>query len=370
MMKYYLHIPFCHSKCAYCDFYSMPGKGRKTMQEDFVSAVAGEIAGRVGGIEPFDTLYFGGGTPSSLRRDLLEKLCDYFFSVVSAGDVKEFTIETNPEDVTDEFLSFLHSLPVKPRISMGIQSFDDRELSLIGRRHTARGTEEAYHRLRRSGIENISLDLIYGLPGQNLESWIRSLTRLLQFRPEHLSAYLLSYEPGTKLYSMLSVGKIEEASEDLVSIMYDRLCSLTRDAGYDHYEISNFSLPGKRALHNSSYWSFEDYIGLGPGAHSFHNGKRGFNRSSLKDYILTSGCGVYEVEEEDELSIFNDKVITSLRTAQGLDANILAEFPEAEAEARRLISSRQLVKKENGNLVIPEELWLRSDAIMRNLIQV
>lgn len=369
-MKYYLHIPFCHAKCAYCDFYSMPVKGREKMQEAFVSAVAGEIDGRVGGIERFDTLYFGGGTPSSLPLRLLGRLCELFFSGVPVEEVTEFTIETNPEDVTDEYVSFLQSLPVKPRISMGIQSFDDRELSFIGRRHTSRDVEQAFHRLREGGIDNISLDLIYGLPSQDQDSWSRSLEKILGLHPEHISAYLLSYEPGTRLYSMLSAGKVDEAPDDLVEKMYDLLCRKTREAGYSHYEISNFALPGRRAIHNSSYWTFEEYIGLGPGAHSFHKGRRGYNRSTLKDYIATGGLGVYEQEDFDEMSRFNDRIITSLRTDRGLDPAMLAEFPEAQEEAERLISSGMLVRNPAGSLVIPEELWLQSDSIMRDLIRV
>ncbi len=364
-MKYYIHIPFCGSKCAYCDFFSTPGKNdRKRL---FVEALDKEIESRVGSPEDVETLYLGGGTPSSLSAGMLGHIISPF---LNGDQLQELTVEVNPEDVDAGFADFLRSVSPKIRVSMGIQSLDDTQLSFIGRRHTASGAVNAYRILRDAGISNISLDLIYGLPGQDLDYWKDTLVRLLTLRPEHLSAYLLSYEPKTRLGVMLSKGKVMEASGELAMEMYRYLCDTSRKAGYEHYEISNFARPGFRAMHNSSYWDGSEYIGFGPGAHSFVGGVRGFNHPSLKDYIATAGCGVYEEEQEDEMSSFNDRIITGLRTSEGIPMSILDRYPQAYHEADSLIARGLLKLKDNGCLVIPEHLWLKSDAIMRDLIVV
>ncbi len=365
-MRYYIHIPFCHSKCAYCDFYSMP-VGRNEMMGAFVDALDEEIDRRCGVVvHPVETLYIGGGTPSSLPVGLLGHIISRF----KPDDMTELTIEVNPEDVDEAFAGFAASVSDVVRISMGVQSLNDGELSIIGRRHSADDAVRAYRRLRDGGISNISLDLIYGLPGQDLDSWKKSVDGLLELCPEHISAYLLSYEPHTRLWAMLSKGKVEEAPEDLVSLMYDYLCRATRSAGYEHYEISNFALPGRRARHNSSYWDGSEYIGLGPGAHSFTDGKRGYNLPSLKDYIATHGCGVYREDPEDDMSRFNDRLITSLRTSDGISLDELRVYPEAYDCAVRLLADGMLERSGGGRILIPEKLWLRSDYIMRELIVV
>lgn len=364
-MKYYVHIPFCHSKCAYCDFYSTPAA--EGLKEMFVDSVYGELHERLGGLEKIETLYLGGGTPSSLSRELLCKLISYF---QIDDSVKEVTIEANPEDVTDGFARFVSSLSPVARVSMGVQSMNDGELSFIGRRHSASDAENAFHTLRTGGVDNISLDLIYGLPGQSLASWKKSLDKVLALRPEHLSAYLLSYEPQTRLGVMLSKGKVQEASAELAEDMYSYLCYAAGKAGYEHYEISNFALPHYRAVHNSSYWDGSEYAGLGPGAHSYMNGLRGYNRLSLKDYIATKGCGVYEEDPETEFSRFNDLVITSLRTSSGIPFDVLSAYPESKSVALRLLSAGFLEETLDGHVAIPERLWLKSDSIMRELIIV
>lgn len=363
-MKYYVHIPFCHAKCAYCDFYSMP---RIELAEAFVNALEGEICGRVGGIGDVETLYLGGGTPSSLPLGLLNRVISFF---PIDEKLRELTVETNPEDVTEEYAGFIASLGPSARVSMGVQSLDDSLLSFIGRRHTAAGAVEAYRLLRMAGIPDISLDLIYGLPGQDMDSWKKSLDGVIALRPDHLSAYLMTYEPTTRLGVMLSQGRVEECSEELAVSMYDYLCAVAREAGYVHYEISNFALPGKEALHNSSYWDGSEYIGLGPGAHSYVRGSRGADRPSLKEYIATSGCGVYETEYEDDDSRFNDLVITALRTARGISRQDLSLSPGSLRQAELMLSDGLLVETAEGRLAIPEHIWLRSDAIMLELIRI
>ena len=211
--------------------------------------------------ESFATIYAGGGTPSLLPPELFSPL----ISLADTG--AEITIEANPEDVTEEWTDRILSAGFN-RVSMGVQSLIDEELTAVGRRHTAAQALRAISVLRSHGISNISCDLIYGLPEQTLESWDYSLQTMLELDLPHLSAYLLSYEPGTRLTARLNTGKISETPEDVIERMYSSLCSLTRQAGMNHYEISNFCKDGMHSRHNSSYWDFTPYLGLGPGAHS------------------------------------------------------------------------------------------------------
>ncbi len=371
-MKLYIHIPFCISKCAYCDFYSTP---RQEWMEAYVEALRSEWCERSAGFdEPIDTLYLGGGTPSSLPRELLSWLLAIF--PLDREQLREATIEVNPEDVDSGFVEFLVSQTPIRRVSMGVQSFADSELSIVGRRHDAKRAVEAFTTLRRGGIENISCDLIYGLPGQSLDSWRESLSTLLSLGPEHISAYLLSYEPGTRLSAMLQAGRLAETDDDTLLSMYGHLCDATRQAGYNHYEISNFALPGREAIHNSSYWDGSDYLGLGPAAHSLLKGVRFYNPSSLKDYIASGGRGFAVKEEETPLNRYNELLITRLRTLRGLDPReislgfgpkIMERF---EAGSERLLSLGKLLKTPTGSIIIPEDLWLESNSILLDLIEV
>ncbi|WP_300805880.1 radical SAM family heme chaperone HemW [uncultured Duncaniella sp.] len=372
-MKLYIHIPFCHSKCAYCDFYSTP---KREWMDAFIDAAINEWKERSENLnEVIDTLYLGGGTPSSLPLPLLKRLLDAL--PLDETKLREATIEANPEDETEEWVRFIMNDTPFRRVSMGIQSFSDDELKIIGRRHDAEQAIKAVETMREGGIDNISCDLIYGLPGQDMDSWKRSLSTLISLRPEHLSAYLLSYEPGTRLSAMLERGKITEADENLVEAMYTHLCQATSAAGYSHYEISNFALPGREAIHNSSYWDGSPYIGLGPGAHSWDGEKRWFNPSNLKDYIAHNGSGTAIVEEEDTDNRFNDMLITRLRTAKGVD---VAEMQKLFGdEITRTFTAQTLPLLEKGLLeyrnetdtyAIPEEHWLTSNAILLELIRV
>lgn len=366
----YIHVPFCRAKCAYCDFYSTPKAG---WMEGYVDALMGEYAERCPeGFMPH-TLYLGGGTPSSLPLPLLYRVLG---ALRLPDALDEATIEANPEDVTPEWTEGIVGHTPFGRVSMGVQSFDDSELRFIGRRHTAADALRAVRTLRDGGVGNISLDLIYGLPGQTLDSWRRSLDTMLDLRPDHISAYLLSYEPRTRLGVMLDKGRVTEASDELVADMYSYLCRATREAGYAHYEISNFALPGRRAIHNSGYWSGRPYLGLGPGAHSYVGGVRGSNPPDLAAYIACGGRGVHQPEDEELSSRLNDLLITSLRTSAGLDPAIVRrDYPavmadEVLAEADALVRTGELAVTAGGNLVIPEDKWLTSNTILLKLIIV
>ena len=248
MAGIYVHVPFCRAKCAYCDFYSV---ARPEMAEAYVDAVIREFRLRRGelGDGAVRTLYFGGGTPSLLSPDQFALLSSYF----DKDGIEEFTIEVNPDDVTPEKIDAWLQSGVN-RISIGVQSLDDDELRSVGRRHNARQALDAIALIRSKGIDNISGDLIYGLPGQTLDSFRRSLEGLINAGITHLSAYSLSYEEGTLLWRRLQEGKVTPADEELTLAMYAALCEQARLARFEHYEISNFALPGYRSRHNSSYW--------------------------------------------------------------------------------------------------------------------
>ena len=363
-MAIYVHIPFCKSKCYYCDFYSLP---RTQLADSFVEAVGNEWQLRrdEAGTQA-DTIYIGGGTPSQLTAAQFARLMS-FLPVPLAG--AEVTVEANPEDVTAELIDAWRACGVN-RVSMGVQSMVDSELAAVGRRHDAAGAARAYDLLRRGGIDNISLDLIYGLPGQTPETWQRSLDALTDMQPEHISAYMLSYEQGTRLYAMRSTGKVRETDEDVLLDMYARLCGTLAYRGYEHYEISNFARPGRRAVHNSSYWKNKPYIGLGPGAHSWDGRVRRANPHSLSGYLdsLSKGKVFYETEEETETDRLNDMIMVSLRTSQGLELSKIPPRFRADFDANlKLIPAGDIVS-DGVRIVIPEDRWLVSDATIRTLL--
>lgn len=363
----YIHIPFCRSKCAYCDFYSMAG--RQPEYEEYVEAVLAEWRLRRGELPCApQTIYLGGGTPSLLPLGNLEKLLAGL--QLRPARMLEVTIEANPEDVTPRWIQAVSSMGIS-RISIGVQSFSSTELRAIGRRHSPDEALRALDALSASGI-NYSADLIYGLPAQSLPDWEENLRRLLAYRPPHFSAYLLSYEPGTPLYARLQLHRLEQATDRTALAMYTRLCHCAARAGYHHYEISNFSQPGREAIHNSAYWDSTPYLGLGPGAHSLDKGGvRRFNPSAVSRYIsaLRQGRTLCVIDPETPQNRANDIIITALRRDCGLDlTDIDPRFrPEVMQNARRLVSQGCLIH-DGPRLIIPEHRWLTADAILRDLI--
>ena len=367
MAGLYVHIPFCHSKCAYCDFYSMPNAAK---MEQLIDALAKEWELRRDEVDWSDTntIYLGGGTPSIVPLHLLDKLIATF----DINNVAEFTIEANPEDVTAEKAEAWRKMGIN-RISMGVQSLDDEQLRLIGRRHTATEAIEAVDAIKKAGFDNFSLDLIYGLPGQTLDSWRDSLLRLIDLQPCHLSAYMLSYEPGTRLTAMLKTGKVREADEETLIAMYDCLIEEARKAGYEHYEISNFAKPGRRAAHNSAYWDGTPYLGIGPSAHSYDGSQRRINPANLKQYLerIDAGEPAWVLDEENEDNRFNDMLITALRTAEGVDLETLPANRKSQLlkDAAPYVQSGDLTLTPT-RLRFAERSWLISDSIMSALVQI
>ncbi len=367
MAGLYIHVPFCHAKCWYCDFYSVAGDSRTA---EYVNSLEWEWNLRKGEIDldSLSTIYFGGGTPSILSSDRLSRIGAW---LPFSNKILETTIEVNPEDVTsekvEEWKRYLHI----NRVSMGIQSLLDNELKAVGRRHTAEDAVCAFEKLRKAGIENISLDLIYGLPGQTLETWRESLNRVMDMKPEHLSAYMLSYEPGTRLHTRLSLGKVKETDEETMIEMYDILCEVARVHGYRHYEISNFALPGLEARHNSAYWTGEPYLGLGPGAHSFDGETRRENPRNIKQWsdVLADGRSAAIVEIESEADRVNDLIMVSLRTDKGLNLHDLPEKYRREVlDAVSLFDDKFIrLDRETSRLVIPESGWPVSDGTIASL---
>ena len=330
----YIHVPFCQKRCIYCDFYSTTyGPEWKRF---YVSALKHEMLLRRTEIDSsrVPSLYIGGGTPSQLSSSLLVEMFQAVMETFSLADDAEVTIEVNPDDVSPQLIAALRQTPVN-RISMGVQTFSDDLLRFLNRRHTSAQALRAVRLFREAGYDNISLDLIYGLPGQSFENWTNDVRQLLSLDVPHLSAYALSYEEGTPLYNMLQDGKLSEAPEDLSWRMYEYLLDEVAAAGMEHYEISNFAKPGMHARHNSSYWNGSPYLGLGPGAHSYDGiNIRRSNDTSLKDYVQATGDVPHQTEILNSNELYDELVMTRLRTASGLPLAILT--PEQKSYCLRM----------------------------------
>ena len=287
-MNLYLHIPFCASRCSYCDFYTQVG-GR--WRRDFLSALLGELRLRRDELpegEYIEHIYLGGGTPSLLTIEELHQIFSLISELYPCTYEGEITIECNPDDVTEAYAEGLASLPIN-RVSMGVQSFDADDLTFLNRRHSAQQVHSAIRALRQCGITNLSLDLIYGLPRQTEAKWRANIKEFLALGVPHLSAYHLIYEEGTALTRLVERGKVKPVDEEASLLFFQMLIDELRVAGYEHYEISNFALPGLHARHNTGYWQGVPYLGFGPSAHSFDGRRtRSYNVPSLKTYTTAS----------------------------------------------------------------------------------
>lgn len=266
-----------------------------------------------------ETIYFGGGTPSQLDEEDFRLVFSTIGEVYGLEDTKEITLEANPDDLTEEYVTMLRHLPFN-RISMGIQTFDDATLKLLNRRHNAAQAIEAVGRCRRAGFENISIDLIYGLPGETDERWERDLEQAVSLNVEHISAYHLTYEEGTRIYELLQAHRIREVDEESSVRFFSTLIDTLGAAGYEHYEISNFCRPGKHSRHNTSYWKGIPYLGCGPSAHSFNTHTREWNVASLEEYMhgIETDRRKFETEYRDRATCYNECIMTCIRTRWGV----------------------------------------------------
>lgn len=373
MAGIYIHTPFCRSRCIYCGFYSTT---RMELRQSYVEAVCKEMQLRKTDIseegEPVETIYLGGGTPSLLSVAQLHQLFSTLYQTFPITAHAEVTMECNPEDVTDELATALPGLGIN-RVSMGAQTFSDARLQFLHRRHSAAQVAKAVLRLRQAGICNISVDLMYGFPEETLDDWQRDIDSALALNVEHLSAYALSYEEGTPLYRQLQQGHLSETDEELERSMYYLLIDRLTEAGYVHYELSNFAKPGGHSRHNMGYWTDRPYIGLGAAAHSFNGNRRSWNPDDLLLYIkgVSSGTLQPAFEYLDPDTRYNDHIVTALRTREGLPLNKLSDRHRAHLlKSARPYLSDGLVAIDNGHLHLTRSGLFVSDMIMSDLMLV
>ena len=393
MAGLYIHIPFCLKRCIYCDFFSTIQIEHK---DAYLVALLREMEIKRDSWrnETFETIYFGGGTPSLLQAHELKRIIEAVYRFFSVSEQPEITLEANPDDLSDKYVSLLKRLPVN-RISIGIQSFDNSELRLLNRRHTAQQAIDAVMRCKEAGFDNISIDLMYGLPEQTvgsrnvptwtqqtLNNWSCTIEKAIELEISHISAYHLTYEEDTAIYRMMKNNEIhpveEEASEAFFRLLIEKLTA----AGFVHYEISNFARcsdvypSGRISLHNSSYWNGTHYLGLGASAHSYDGASRSWNISSLSGYIRAiheDPEALYETELLDVRARYNDYIITRLRTMWGVSLNELRREFGKDLESYFLKKSEDLkyrkkLKMQGDNVKVSLEGLFISDAIMRELI--
>lgn len=375
MAGIYIHIPFCKKRCNYCDFYSTTSHKLKS---NFISAAITEIELRKDYLngEKIETIYFGGGTPSLLDKNNFSKLFDAIHRSFQIDPEAEITFEANPDDLTESYLNELKNLPFN-RISIGIQSFDDKILEIINRRHTGAQAIEAVKNAQKTGFKNISIDLIYGLPYQTLTDWKKEVDTALSLNIQHISAYGLTYEEGTILSKLREAGKINAAEENLMIDMYHILNEKLNEKGFKRYEISNFALPNYRSRHNTSYWQQKPYLGIGPSAHSYNGESRQWNVNSLPDYIdsLSKNELLFEQEKLSLYEKYNDYLMVSLRTSDGLDINKLEQNFGAELKRYCLENIKTFIETEkvnySGNILrLTTDGILISDLIFTQLIKI
>ena len=375
MAGIYIHIPFCKQRCSYCAFYSTT---LYNIREQYVDALCKELVIRkdYAGNDTIETIYFGGGTPSTLTMEQLQKICGMIYDVHSVSPAAEVTIECNPDDLTPEFLTQLRRLPFN-RISMGVQSFNDAQLKRLGRRHDAEKARQAVQNAREAGYDNISIDLIFALPGSTLSDWEHDLDCAIALHPDHLSAYNLTYEEGTPMHRALERGDFAELSEEENVEQFQMLIAKLKEAGYNHYEISNFALPGRESRHNSSYWNDTTYIGCGAAAHSYNGTSRQWNIANIQEYIkgIKDSTPNFEIEELTEEERYNDTILTRLRTAKGIPLEWMKEkfndrlncYLQQMAEKEITLGN---LKEEEGHLSLTERGIFISDAVIREFIYI
>jgi oxygen-independent coproporphyrinogen-3 oxidase len=373
MAGVYIHIPFCKSFCSYCDFYSTTDN---TLKEALVQALMSEISLRSSYLEgeKVETIYLGGGTPSLLDPSVTASILEEVRKKFVVDDNPEITAEINPDDVYEGFFSALRIAGVN-RISMGLQSWDDKRLRYLGRRHDAAQSAVALEAAFREGFDNVSADLIYGVPGMTTADLKSDLEKTLSFPVTHLSAYHLTVEEGTKLGRLRKAGKLKETDEEISGAMFNLLSKICSEHGFIHYEISNFAREGFISRHNSSYWRQVPYIGLGPSAHSFDRRSRQWNVSDVKKYIKAIEAGKIPCEREElsRVTVFNEYVMTSLRTMWGIDLQYVEEYFDKEMHDYLVnLSGRYirygLMKREKNTLILTDQGKMISDNIIAELL--
>ncbi len=372
MAGLYLHIPFCKQACHYCDFHFSTSQQYRA---DLVRAMINELRMQKNYLqgESLDTIYFGGGTPSLLTTPEMETIFEGIHANYPTTDRPEITLEANPDDLTGNKLAALKQFGVN-RLSIGIQSFDDAILKFLNRGHDSHQAMRCVRDARAAGFDNLSIDLIYAIPGQDSDTWEKNVHKALLLAPEHLSSYSLTIEEKTAFGKWQRTGKIQAVEEELVAGQFERLMDMTQDAGYEHYEISNFCKPGFHSRHNTSYWKQKNYLGIGPSAHSYDGISRQFNVSNNAFYskALEQGSVPFEREVLTKENKINEYIFTTLRTAWGchlekvkLDFGIdLCQKNRAYLTA---LQEKKLVVIENDILKLTRSGKLLADKIASDL---
>jgi len=321
----YVHIPFCIKKCPYCDFYSITDQ---SLKQQFVESLIKEMQMAPGYSFLFDTLYFGGGTPSVFKAEDISRIIEKIYSLFNMLADSEITIEVNPGTVAFEQLVEYRSIGIN-RINIGVQSFQDANLDFLGRIHSSNDADLTIRWARKAGFDNIGIDLIYGIPGQTKKTWLYDLQRAVEFEPEHLSCYMLTYEKGTPLDRERRQGKFKPVAGSLLAELFETTMEYLTTHGYVQYEISNFAKNvSRKSRHNMKYWSFSPYLGFGPSAHSFIEPQRYWNCRSVKKYIENIKEGRLPVEEKEILSKeqrMTEMVYLGLRKTDGIDIDVIDE---------------------------------------------
>ena len=358
MAGIYVHIPYCSQKCIYCNFYSIATKKSK---DNYIQALIKEIEKRNNYLSnPIKTLYFGGGTPTCLNKNQITQIIFTLKENLDLSLLEEATIEANPEDANPEFLEYLLNLGFN-RISYGIQSFNDDDLKLLNRRHNSKTAINAIELSRKVGFSNISFDLMFNLPNMTLEKWEKNLEKAIELNPEHLSCYSLTLEEGTMLDKLVKKKIISLISENNSVIQFNKTKSYLEQAGFEHYEISNYCKPGFKSKHNSAYWKAEEYIGLGAAAHSFNIYSRSWNPENIEEYIYNIDNNVSPFTEIlSEKDKYNEYIMLSLRTKEGIDEKYIENnFPQYLPHFKR--------QKEKAKDLFKDP-WLLNDRIALELM--
>ena len=374
MAGIYIHIPFCVQRCGYCDFYS---NTRLSMKTQFVKSLKKEIIGRSKELraQKIRTIYFGGGTPSLLNKRELEEIFGALKQACDLSEVEEITIEVNPDDVTEPYLIDLKETGFN-RLSMGIQSFNDQVLTFMNRRHDANEAFKAVQLSQQLGFDNLSIDLIYGIPDMCLCEWEETIRAAIRLNVQHISAYHLTFEQGTDFYKKLKKGIVDEVDEKDSLEQYNVLVSMLESSGFEDYEISNFCRSGYESKHNSNYWTGNDYMGFGPSAHSYLNKVRRWNISDLSAYVrkITDGESYFEEEILTETDIYNETIMLGLRTSKGLDINSVVnsnkEIKEHFLSEMKTNIDVKNVYEEGGFLKVCRDKKFLTDKIISDFFMV
>lgn len=357
MAGIYIHIPFCRKACHYCNFHFSTSLGKA---EAVQASIIKEISLRSSELnEEVQTIYFGGGTPSILDPEAIDKILQAIKDHYAISSHPEITLEANPDDITTEKARAWKQMGIN-RFSIGVQSFADKNLQWMNRAHNASQSIQCIQTIREAGFDNFSIDLIYGTPGQTQEGWIKDLEKAIEMKIPHLSCYALTVEEGTALHHMIGSGKKEKISADEQAERFEALVQLSSLAGYSHYEISNLALPGKESKHNSAYWEGKPYLGFGPSAHSFSRTKRSWNIADNLKYIQFIEAGILPSEEETlrEIDQLNEYIMTSLRSINGMQKDmIIARWGNDKLQT---ISTEIDQFIQSGKIVATENAWVLS----------